>query len=175
MTTNPAGANPQVTLPATVLLLHGWFCDAGRKEAYLRSLGFVVVKPKLSDWSFRRAVRAARKAYEQCRPDVIIGSSRGGAIAMNFDSGRTPLILMCPAFRHFGRARRLDKTAVVIHGRRDRWLRVSGSDKLCRNSSDATLLIVDDGHRLRKPESRQALHRGLEIVLRPTAGSAAGK
>jgi len=156
---------PLTTRPATVLLLHGWFCDAGRKEIFLRSLGFEVVKPKLSDFSFRRAVRAARQAYEQCRPDVIVASSRGGAVVMNFDSGGTPLVLMCPAFRHFGSARRLENPAVVIHGMHDRWVKVSASDQLCRNSRQATLLVVDDGHRLRSPQGRQALQQGLEIAL----------
>ena len=160
--------------PATVLLLHGWFCDAGRKEIFLRSLGFEVVKPKLSDWSFRRAVREAREAYEQCRPDVIVGSSRGGAVAMNFDSGGTPLVLMCPAFHHFGSVRQLENPAVVIHGAHDRWVKVSSSDELCRNSRRATLLVVNDGHRLRTAEGRQALLQGLEMALGRRSGLEAG-
>jgi len=45
---------------------------------------------------------------------------------MNFDSGGTPLVLMCPPFRHFGSARRLENPAVVIHGMHDRWVKVSG-------------------------------------------------
>ena len=155
----------QKARPMTVLLLHGWFCDAARKEVYLRSLGFEVVRPKLSNWSFRQAVSAARQAYEQSRPDVIVASSRGGAVAMNFDSEGTPMVLLSPAYRRFGRVRKLDKPAVVIHGLRDRLIWVSGSDKLCRISSGATLLIVDDGHRLRSPEGRKALRRGLEIAL----------
>jgi pimeloyl-ACP methyl ester carboxylesterase len=159
------GHNPTAINPVTVLLLHGWFCDAGRKEAFLRSLGFKVVKPKLSDFSFRRAVRAARQAYEQCRPDVIVASSRGGAVALNFDSGGTPLVLMCPAFCHFGSARRLENPAVVIHGAHDRWVKVSASEELCRNSRQATLLVVNDGHRLRSPQGRKAMQEGLEIAL----------
>ncbi len=151
--------------PYTVLLLHGWFCDAGRKETFLRSLGLEVVKPKLSNWSFHRAVRTARHAYVQSRPDVIVASSRGGAVAMNFDSGGTPLVLMCPAYRHFGSAQRLENPTVVIHGARDRWVKVSASDELCRGSPCATLLVVNDGHRLRTSQSRQALHRALEIAL----------
>jgi pimeloyl-ACP methyl ester carboxylesterase len=168
MLATPVKSQPQSSHAPTVLLLHGWFCTAARKETYLRSLGFNVVRPKLSDWSFRRAVRSARQAYEQCQPDVIVGSSRGGAVAMNFDSGGTPLVLMCPAFRHFGRVRRVNKPAVIIHGSRDGWLNVSGSRKLRRNSKRATLMVVGDNHRLRGPQSRVALHRGLEMVLGQT-------
>jgi len=59
---------PLTTRPATVLLLHGWFCDARPERNLPAFAGFEVVKPKLSDFSFRRAVRAARQAYEQCGP-----------------------------------------------------------------------------------------------------------
>ena len=53
----------------------------------------------------------------------------------------------------------------VIHGSRDRVLNLSASDKLCRNSRSAMLFVVDDGHRLRAEQSRQALRRGIEMLL----------
>src|ERR1700688_501743 len=69
-----------------VLFLHGWSSDGGTKTAFLRSLGYDVSTPRLSDWFFSRAVAQAQAAYDQIRPDVIVGS-RGGAVAMSMDSG----------------------------------------------------------------------------------------
>jgi hypothetical protein len=37
--------------------------------------------------------------FDQHHPDVVIGSSRGGAVAMNINTVSTPLILLCPAWK----------------------------------------------------------------------------
>jgi hypothetical protein len=36
--------------------------------------------------------------FDQHHPDVVVGSSRGGAVAMNIDAGAAPLVLLCPAW-----------------------------------------------------------------------------
>jgi uncharacterized protein len=79
------------------LFLHGWSSDGGMKTMFMRSLGYDVQNPNLSDWFFSRAVRQAQAAYDEFQPDVIVGSSRGGAVAMALNSGDTPLVLLAPA------------------------------------------------------------------------------
>jgi hypothetical protein len=50
---------------------------------------------------------------------VIIGASRGGAIALAIPDDR-PLVLLAPAWRYFGVRIRPDARGIVIHNPRDR-------------------------------------------------------
>src|SRR4051794_2985535 len=45
---------------------------------------------------FTEAVQAAQASFDACRPDVVVGGSMGGAVAMNLDSGQTPQVLVAP-------------------------------------------------------------------------------
>jgi hypothetical protein len=64
-----------------VLFLHGWHSvPSGIKPTYLRNAGHEVINPALDDNDFDAAVRTAQAEYDQHKPDVIVGSSRGGAI-----------------------------------------------------------------------------------------------
>jgi hypothetical protein len=90
-----------------ILFLHGWkSVPGGLKPSYLIRHGHEVNNPGLDDDDFDAAVRTAQVEYDRHRPDVIVGSSRGGAVAMNIDAGSTPLVLLCPAWRRWGRPRR---------------------------------------------------------------------
>ncbi len=51
---------------------------------------------------FRQAVDVAQEAFNHCRPDVIVGVSMGGAVAVNLASGDTPQVLIAPAWRAWG-------------------------------------------------------------------------
>ena len=53
-----------------------------------------VLNPALPDGDFDEAVRIAQAEFDRHRPDVVVGSSRGGAVAMNIDSQDTPLVLL---------------------------------------------------------------------------------
>lgn len=78
-----------------ILFLHGWRSVVGGvKPSYLKDAGHGVVNPALDDDDFDAAVRTAQAEYDQHKPDVIVGSSRGGAVAMNIDSKDTPLVLL---------------------------------------------------------------------------------
>ena len=68
----------------TILFLHGFNSTVGGvKPTYLKNQGHTVFNPKLPDNDFDDAVRIARAEFDQHRPDVVVGSSRGGAVAMN--------------------------------------------------------------------------------------------
>ena len=70
-----------------ILFLHGWTSvSGGRKPTFLKEHGHDVIKPALPDDDFDEAVRIAEAEYKQHQPDVIVGSSRGGAVAVNMET-----------------------------------------------------------------------------------------
>ena len=75
-----------------LLFLHGWnSVPGGVKPTFLASHGFEVLNPALPDEDFAESVRIAQAEFDRHRPTVIVGSSRGGAVAMNVRAGQTPL------------------------------------------------------------------------------------
>ena len=128
-----------------ILFLHGWqSTPGGRKPTYLRDQGHTVLNPALPDDDFDAAVRIAQAEFDQHQPDVIIGSSRGGAVAMNIESGDTPLVLLCPAWKRWGTATTVKPNTVILHSEQDDVVPLADSQELVRNSglSESTLVVV---------------------------------
>jgi hypothetical protein len=145
-----------------ILFLHGWnSVPGGVKPTYLLDHGHEVINPKLPDEDFEEAVRIAQAEYDRHHPGVIVGSSRGGAVAMNLDSGDTPLVLLCPAWKKYGMARTVKKDTTILHSRADDVVPFGDSEELAR-SSGATLIEVGDDHRLADPEPLAAMLRACE-------------
>jgi len=150
-----------------LLFLHGWqSTPGGLKPTYLKSHGHEVLNPVLSDDDFDAAVRITQAEFDRHRPDVVVGSSRGGAVAMNIDSGSTPLVLLCPAWKRWGTARTVKPNTVILHAPADETVPFDDSQELLRNSSlpESALIIVGNDHRLADEESLKAM---LEAVARP--------
>ncbi len=85
--------------------MHGWSSvPGGKKPTFLADHGHEILNPALPDDDFDEAVRIAQAEYDKGKPGVIVGSSGGGAAAMNIDSKDTPLILLCPAWKKCGTA-----------------------------------------------------------------------
>jgi len=71
-----------------VLFLHGWqSTPGGLKPTYLRDHGHEVLNPALPEGDFDAAVCIVHGEYDEGQPDVVVVSSRGGAVAMNINSG----------------------------------------------------------------------------------------
>ena len=143
-----------------ILLLHGWTSKPGGvKPTYLASHGHEVLNPALPDDDFEAALRIAQDGVDRHRPDVIVGSSRGGAVAMNLDAGPTPSVLMCPAWKRWGTARRVKPGTVILHSEADDVIPIADSRELLRNSGlpESALVIVGRDHRLADPEPLRAL------------------
>jgi hypothetical protein len=103
-----------------ILFLHGWYgVVGGVKLTYLKDAGHEVIKPALDDDDFDLAVLTAQSDYDQHQPDAIVSSSRGGAVAMNIDSGDTPLILLCPALKNWGTAKTVNPNTIILHSLQD--------------------------------------------------------
>lgn len=143
-----------------ILFLHGWrSVPGGVKPTYLKHHGHTVLNPSLDDDDFEAAVRTAQAEYDQHRPDVIVGSSRGGAVAMNLASGETRLVLLCPAWKNWGTATKLKRNAVILHSRADDVIPFADSQELVRNNDlpPETLVEIGQDHRLADPEPLRAM------------------
>jgi hypothetical protein len=148
-----------------ILFLHGWHSvPGGLKPSYLIQKGHEVINPALDDDDFDEAVRTAQAEYDRHRPEVIVGSSRGGAVAMNVDSGSTPLVLLCPAWTRWGTATRLKPGTVVLHSEADDVIPIVHSRDLVRASGlpESALIVVGTDHRLADPEPLKAMLEACE-------------
>ena len=77
-----------------VLFLHGrQSVPGGVKPMFLARHGHEVVNPKLPDENFEEAVRIAQAEFDRRQPDGVVGSSRGGAAAVNLKRGDARLVL----------------------------------------------------------------------------------
>jgi hypothetical protein len=77
-----------------MLFLNGWqSAPGGVKPTYLAQHGHIVVNPALPGDYFAAALAIAHAEFNMHHPDEIVGSSRGGALAMNLNTvGDTPLV-----------------------------------------------------------------------------------
>lgn len=148
-----------------ILFLHGWTSTPGGvKPTYLKSRDHEVLNPALPDEDFDEAVRAAQFEFDRSQPDVVVGSSRGGAVAMNIASGSTPLVLLCPAWKRWGSATSVKPNTVILHSPADETIPFAESQELLRNSSlpESALMVVGSDHRLADPESLKAMLQATE-------------
>jgi hypothetical protein len=154
-----------------ILFLHGWHSvPGGVKPTYLVQHGHTVINPALDDDDFDAAIRTAQAEFDCHRPDVIVGSSRGGAVAMNINSGVTPLVLLCPAWKRWGTVSVAKRNMVILHSRADDVVPFADSEELVRISGLPASALIEAGadHRLAAPEPLEALLRACEgIVHKP--------
>ena len=150
-----------------LLYLHGWHsCVGGVKPTFLQSLGHEVIESALDHDNFEMALATAQTAYDASLPDIVVGSSRGGAVAMNLQSGHAKLVLLCPAWKRWGSARTVKPGTVILHSRGDDVIPFEESLELVRTSGlpDSALVEVGSDHRLAEPEPLRALARAVEGI-----------
>ena len=142
--------------PMKILFLHGWHSvPDGVKPTYLAKHGNEVLNPALNDDNFDAAVRVAQAEYDQYQPDIIVGTSRGGAVALNINSNDTPLVLLCPAWKNWGTVTKLKPKSLILHSRNDEVIPFTDSEELITSSglSPETLMEIGKDHRLADDES----------------------
>jgi len=148
-----------------ILFLYGWTSvPGGKKPTFLKEHDHEILNPALPDEDFDESVRIAEANHNKHQPDVIVGSSRGGAVAVNMDSKGTPLVLLCPAWRNWGTANTVKTTNIILHSRQDDVIPFSDSEELIANSGlpPETLIEIGNDHRLADPEPLQAMLEACE-------------
>ncbi len=134
-----------------ILFLHGWHSvPGGVKPTYLKDHGHEVINPARDDDDFVAALATAQTAFDKYQPDVVVGSSRGGAVALNIDSKDTPLVLLCPAWKRWGTVKTLKPRSVILHSRKDEVIPFEESEELVARSHlpPESLMEVGSDHRL---------------------------
>jgi hypothetical protein len=153
---------------STILFLHGYGArPGGVKPSFLKSSGHEVANPALPDDDFDQAVAVAAEKFAQLRPDLVVGSSRGGAVAMALDLGETPCILIAPAWKHWGSATTVTPRTVILHSQFDETIPLAESRELAANCklADAALIIVGANHAMNDADAQNALQQAIERLI----------
>jgi len=141
-----------------ILFLHGRESGpGGTKPTYLIKHGFTVINPALPADDFDTSVRIAQAAFDEHTPEVVVGSSRGGAVAMNINIGDAGLVLLAPAWKKWGTAKTVKSQTRVIHSRQDEIVPFADSEDLVAGSTPAVLVEIGSDHRLSTPEPLAAM------------------
>lgn len=138
-----------------VQLIHGLEgSPTGAKAQYL-GRHFELRAPAMNTGDFRASVRAQAEALREFAPEVLVGSSFGGGVAVALlESGdwRGPTVLLAPAVGYVGVAPVLPAgvPVTIVHGTRDDVVPIEDSRALARSGTPSlvTMLEVDDEHRL---------------------------
>jgi Alpha/beta hydrolase family len=150
-----------------VLFLHGWTSvPGGLKPTYLAGCGHTVVNPALPDEDFAAAVKIAQAEFDRHQPDAVVGSSRGGAVAMNIQTGLARLVLLCPAWKRWGSATTVKPGTVILHSEADDVVPIADSRELLIRSGlpQSALRVVGADHRLADPAPLAAMRAAVESV-----------
>ncbi|MFM8172334.1 MAG: CPXCG motif-containing cysteine-rich protein [Pirellulaceae bacterium] len=151
-----------------VLYLHGWHSvPGGIKPQSLESRGLEVIQPALDDDDWDLALRQATDAWKQSQPDLLVGSSRGGSIALHLPAPNLPRVLLCPGWRRFGGFAVLPERSLILHSQKDDVVPFDDSVELLQRSGRAReqLLEVGSDHRLGDPQSLDTLHWACRVLL----------
>lgn len=152
----------------TILFLHGWHSvPGGVKPTYLKDHGHEVVNPALDDDDFTLAVKTAQAEFDKHQPDVVVGSSRGGAVAININSGDARLVLLCPAWKNWGTAKTVKVGTLILHSRADDVIPFADSEELIRESGlhASALIEVGNDHRLADTEPLESMLKACECRI----------
>ncbi len=123
-----------------ILFLHGLESKpGGSKVKFLEKYGYEVLNPLLPKWSWDESLENAQVLIDSERPDIIIGSSRGGAVALSINTFGARLVLVAPAWKRFGGDIQLACGGIILHCREDKIIPYEDSVELC-SETGATLI-----------------------------------
>lgn len=141
---------------------------------------FPVVRLFITRRVFTRSLEVQRRHLAATPVDVVVGSSFGGAIAVELlraGHWRGPTVLLCPAYalvsRRSGRPVHpgfdglpSEATAhvLVVHGTKDETVPLEDSRRLVARTS-ARLVTVDDDHRLSATATAASMREWVQTVL----------
>ncbi len=143
-----------------VLYLDGLGCNPeGFKPRYIRSLGYDVLAPMLPDLDFPASECVAAQALQTYRPDVIVGYSRGGSVALALMDDRVPRLLIAPALHWVAEGRLFSGRLVVLHSAYDDGLPLEAvREQVARCGMPAVAVrVVGNDHTMIDPDALAAM------------------
>ena len=140
-----------------VQFAHGLEGSPRGAKARLLSRHFEARTPAMDTGDFEACVELHARTLERFRPDVVVGSSFGGAVVVELLRRRLwrgPTLLLAPAALRRDPSARLpeDVPVWIVHGLRDELIDVEQSRALARSGSPerVRLFEVDDDHALHR-------------------------
>jgi len=138
-----------------VQFIHGLESSPQGVKAQLFARHFTTHTPAMNTHDFPASVAVQAAALREFEPHVLVGSSYGGAIAVNLlqrGVWRGPTLLLAQAALRLGQPAQLPAGVAIwlVHGTRDAIIDPEDSRVLARSGSPESvrLIEVDDGHSL---------------------------
>ncbi|MBX3468641.1 MAG: hypothetical protein KF878_17340 [Planctomycetes bacterium] len=138
-----------------VLFMHGLESSPQGDKARYLAARFDAHTEAMDTGDFLACLEQQARAIEAFRPDVVVGSSFGGALAVVLlarGAWAGPTLLLAQASARFDPNLRLPEgvRVLLVHGTRDDVIDIEGSRRLARTGTPGLvrLVEVDDGHRL---------------------------
>ena len=149
-----------------VLFLHGLESQpGGHKPRFLKEKGYQVSNPWLPKSSFEESIKIAQNKVDTESPDVIVGSSRGGAVAMCLEPRYAKLVLIAPAWKRFDLSMNesIKSDCIVIHSVKDDVVDFEDSVQLTE-SNEISLVAVGESHRMNDSDALEGLLDAIEWI-----------
>ena len=152
-----------------VLFLHGLESKpGGTKARFLKEAGYEVLNPALPKTSFEDSINIAQDVVDNMKPDVVVGSSRGGAVAMSISTRGAPVVLIAPGWSRFMDEQQMKEwdircepqRTMILHSRNDDIIPIEDSEVLNRDHG-IKVIEVGDNHRM---SDEDALNAMLDVV-----------
>lgn len=138
-----------------VQFIHGLESSPQGTKAQLLAQHFTALTPAMDTADFAACIEVQAAALASFQPDVLVGSSFGGAVAVALVQRavwRGPTLLLAQAAFHYPVPRQLPDGVRVwlVHGRGDDIVDIEDSRQLARTGSPGLvrLIEVDDDHPL---------------------------
>ena len=145
-----------------ILFLHGLESSPqSTKATFLRGKGHDVIAPELDRDDWAQSVLAARQAIALHNPDVVVGSSRGGAVAMAARP-HAPMVLVAPAWIKYAPWATISGRTTILHSVEDDIVPFEHSEKLS-NMYGAKLIEVGMSHRMSDFDALEAILHACEV------------
>jgi len=147
-----------------IMFLHGREgTPEGTKPTFLKECGYKVIAPALPKVNWELSMRRAEDCFRNFQPDIIVGSSRGGAIAAALEVGwwDTPKILIAPAWTKFSVASPLiNESTTILHCLEDDLVAYADSEELVRDYG-CTLISCGQNHRMSDTAALEQLEQSI--------------
>lgn len=162
-----------------VLFVHGLEGSPQGAKARLFAEHFDALTPAMDTSDFDACIEVQRQAIETFHPDVVVGSSFGGAVVvalLRTRAWRGPTLLLAQAAVHYDETVRLpdDVTVWLVHGTGDTLIPVEHSRRLAATgrAERVRLIEVEDDHPLHASVENGSLLDWVRALARTPRGDA---